>query len=182
MNMITTERLILRNFTTDDFPQFVELIRDKMSSEWAVYDNQWPVDNGRLIYSLAWVIKQSHWFAVEIAEEKRLIGYVVAGVTEDGTECDVGYTLHSAYHRKGYAYEACTAIMRMCATDPRLKQFTIGTADCNYPSRGLIAKLGLERISTEQVSFAKDAEGNPIVFTGSTYACSADKYRKEVCR
>ena len=65
----------------------------------------------------------------------------------------------------------------MRAADPKLERFTIGTADCNYPSRGLIAKLGLERISTEQVSFAKDEQGNPIVFTGSTYACSADEWR-----
>lgn len=177
MIMITTERLILRNFKTDDYPDFVELIQDKMASDWHVYDSQWPVDKGQLMYSLAYVIKHDYWFAVELKEEHRVIGYVVAGVTDDGTKCDIGYTLHSAYHRKGYAYEACKAIMHMRAADRRIQMFTAGTADCNYPSKGLLAKLGFEPVNSELVSFAKDEDGKPITFLGSNYECSADKWR-----
>ena len=178
MTMITTERLIIRNFTTDDYPEFVELIKDKMASDWHVYDNQWPVDNRELMYSLAYVIKHDYWFAVVLKDENKLIGYVVAGVSEDGSECDIGYTLHTAYHRRGYAYEACAALMHMRAKDERLARFTAGTADCNYPSRGLLAKLGFKQISSETVSFAKDENGNPIEFTGSTYECSAEMWRQ----
>ena len=177
MKMLTTERLILRNFTTDDYPDFVALIQDKMASEWHVYDSQWPVDKGQLMYSLAYVIKHDYWFAIELKEEKRVIGYVVAGVTDDGTKCDIGYTLHGEYQRCGYAFEACSAIMHMRAADSRLQLFTAGTADCNYPSKGLLAKLGFEPVSSELVSFAKDEEGNPITFLGSNYECSADKWR-----
>ena len=177
MSMITTERLTLRGFMTDDYPDFVALIRDKMASEWHVYDSQWPVDNRELMYSLAYVIKHDYWYAVELKAEKRLIGYVVAGVTEDGATCDIGYTLHSRYHRRGYAYEACAGIMRMRAEDGRLARFTAGTADCNYPSRGLLAKLGFMRVSSELVGFAKDENGEPIVFLGGTYECPADNWR-----
>jgi len=177
MIMITTERLILRNFKTDDYPDFVKLIQDKMASDWHVYDSQWPVDNRQLMYSLAYVIKHDYWFAIELKEEKRVIGYAVAGVTDDGSSCDIGYTLHSAYQRKGYAYEACKAIMQHRASDGRLRRFTAGTADCNYPSRGLLAKLGFEYLNTELVSFAKDADGKPIAFWGGNYECSADKWR-----
>ena len=177
MTMLTTERLNLRRFTTDDFPDFAALIRDKMASEWAVYDSQWPVDGPGLMRALAYVIIQPHWHAVELKENKRVIGYIVAGISGDGTERDVGYSLHSAYHRKGYAYEACSALLRYAAADARLLRFTAGTADCNYPSRGLLAKLGFERVSSELVSFAKDERGKPIVFPGGTYECAADRWR-----
>lgn len=177
MTMLTTERLILRNFTTDDFPDFAALIRDKMDSEWHVYDNQWPVDDRNIMYGLAYVIRHDHWFAVELKAEKRLIGYVVAEVSEDAAECEIGYTLHRDYHRRGYAYEACAELMRMRAKDTRLVRFTAGTADCNYPSRGLLAKLGFSQISSETVSFAKDESGRPIEFSGSTYECSAERWR-----
>lgn len=45
MKVIETERLIIRNFKTDDWKALQEMIIQKESSEYAIYDHQWPTSD-----------------------------------------------------------------------------------------------------------------------------------------
>ena len=70
---------------------------------------------------------------------------------------------------KGYAYEACTAMMEYMATERDVKAFTAGTALKNAPSCKLLQKLGFAWADTETLSFHKDECGNDIVFEGGVF-------------
>lgn len=175
--MIRTERLVLRRFCEDDPDEFLELIRDKQRSEWAAYDAPWPTDEGALRDVLAGFCGDPDWFCIELVGERRCAGFVAAHFSGDGSRCDIGYTVHSAYQRRGIAYEACGAVMRELAKRAALETFTAGTADCNAPSVGLLAKLGFERKFSELVSFAKGADGRPFVFAGGFYECGVGRWR-----
>lgn len=177
--MLTTQRLRLRSFQAEDFADFAALIRDKMSSQWAAYDSQWPVDDASLRDVLMWLSSEDSWYCVELAEEKCVVGYIAAGVSGDGSVCELGYTMHRAYMRRGLACEACAAIMREKAKDGRLKKFTAGTAACNVPSIALLHRLGFEKVAEHIACFANDVDGRPIEFTGCSFECGADVWREE---
>ena len=109
----------------------------------------------------------------------RLLGGHLSG---DGFKCKFCFTMHSAYMRRGLAYEACAALMREKARDGRLEKFASGTAACNAPSVALLGKLGFERAAEQIAGFAADAEGRPNLQTAALNAarrCGAMKGVKE---
>ena len=165
--MMKTERLCIRRFQETDLDDLALLIRDKMASEYAPYDTQWPIDNSKDI--LAYFISDDAWYAVELIEKNKVIGFVVASHTEDETTRDLGFTIHSSYQNRGYAYEACCALINICANKYGIKKFTAGTADCNGPSVALLNKLGFTKTLSFEASFANNAQGKPITFLAGAY-------------
>jgi len=172
---IITERLIIRPFADGDLDDLTALIRDKMASEYAFADTQWPTEDAAMEKILAYYMgdKPWNWCAVELKTTGRVIGFVCAGRAGDDTTRGLGYTIRSDHQNNGYAYEACRALMIHCQNALGTKCFKAGTADCNGPSVKLLAKLGFTKIRSFEASFAKDADGNPIMFAAGEYECHA---------
>lgn len=174
--MIRTERLVLRTFREDDYAAMKAVIEDKMASEWAPYDAQWSLDDERFGSTFRWLSSLNYWFAMEY--EGDIIGFIVAQPSHDGLSRDIGYTVRRDMQRQGFAYEACAAIMRAAARDEKLVKFTAGTAECNYPSAGLLRKLGFEPVMRHRAWFRKDENGEPMWFMGYSYECDAGRWRE----
>jgi RimJ/RimL family protein N-acetyltransferase len=174
--MIHTERLVLRRFEADDFEGLRVVVEDKMASEWAPYDAQWPLEDERMRSTFRWLSSLDYWYAMEF--EGEIIGFLVAQPTEDGAAREIGYTVRSDMQRRGFAYEACAAVMREYAKDERVLKFTAGTAECNYPSIGLLRKLGFEPKVRHRAWFKKDENGEPVWFIGYSFECPAERWRK----
>jgi len=169
-NKITTERLTIRPFVDGDINDLTVLICDKMTSEYALYDTQWPTDDAAMKEILRYYMSTEPWCwcAVELKETGRVIGFVCAG-SNDETIRGLGYTIHSDYQNKGYAYEACRALMKHCINILGTRHFEAGTADCNISSVKLLHKLGFTKVEEFEATFAKDAEGKPIMFAAGKY-------------
>lgn len=165
-----TERLTIRPFADSDLDDLTMLIRDKMASEYAPYDHQYPTDDAGIKAVLAYFKNEAPWCwcAVALKVTGRVIGFVCAGADGDTTR-GLGYTIRSDHQNNGYAYEACRALMGHCQNALGTRRFVAGTADCNGPSVKLLRKLGFMKIQSIEVSFAKDAAGNPIVFAAGKY-------------
>jgi RimJ/RimL family protein N-acetyltransferase len=165
---ITTERLIIRPFADGDLDDLTALIRDKMASEYAFTDTQWPTDDASMKKNLEYCMSEKPWCwcAVELKITRRVIGFVYAG--GDSTR-SLGYTIRSDHQNNGYAYEACGALMKYCVESLGTQRFESGTADCNIPSVRLLQKLGFTKVESIETSFTKDSEGNPILFAGGRY-------------
>ena len=63
---LTTQRLILRPFAQPDLDDLTVLIRDKMASEYAPYDTQWPTGEEAMKDILGYLMGQDMWCAVEL--------------------------------------------------------------------------------------------------------------------
>ena len=81
----------------------------------------------------------------------------------------MGFCFHSDYHGKGFAFEACSALMEYIAKERNVTVFTAGTALKNTPSCKLLGKLGFVLKDTETLSFHKDENGNEITFEGGNF-------------
>ena len=169
--IITTERLTIRPFADGDLNDLTTLIRDKMASEYAPYDTQWPTDDAAMKSILAYYMGQPpwSWCAVELTATGRVIGFVCAGRADDDTTRGLGYTIRFDHQNNGYAYEACRALMKHCENMLGTRRFVSGTADCNVPSVKLLHKLGFTKVESIEGAFAKDAEGNSITFAAGKY-------------
>lgn len=168
--MMETSRLILRYFTDNDLEDFKYLIRNKMNCEDSIYDDQFPVDDNSLVYVFQYFINSKEFYAIELKNNNKLIGYVSLNVVDNQTR-NLGYLIHSDYRRNGYGFEAATLIKNY-AKELGIKKLVAGTAEENIPSVKIITKLGFTLIDKQLGSFVNDKNGKPIEFMGLSFECN----------
>jgi [ribosomal protein S5]-alanine N-acetyltransferase len=182
MIAIETTRLLLRNFNKDDAEPLHEMIVQKESSQYAPYDYEWPTSLDEIKGITAWFASEDHYIAVCLKESGKLIGYIclTPGQDEESHVFDLGYCFNSDYHGRGYASEACRAMIEYVFSDLAADSLTCGTAAENTPSRRLIDRLGFKKVGEETISFRKTPEGKPIEFTGYWFTLPKDSWKNQV--
>ena len=163
-----TDRLVLRQFMPGDLNDFMELIRDKMASELSVYDEQFPTDEKSLRDILLYFTQSEEFFAIQLKGGNRVIGFVSLNYVNHCTR-NLGFCIHSSYQNRGYAGEAAAQIIEYAKNQLMLKKIVSGTAEQNIAAVRLLQKMGFELVSRQKTSFAKDAQGKPIVFIGCSF-------------
>ncbi len=181
MITMNTTRLLLRNFRSDDVESLREMIVQKESSEYAVYDYEWPTSEDKIKGIAAWFASEDHYVAVCLKETGKLIGYICLNPAQDaeGRVFDLGYCFNSDYHGCGYASEACKAVITYAFADLEAERLTCGTAAANTPSCRLLDRLGFEKIGEATMSFRKTPDGKPIEFTGYGFTLSKESHRRD---
>lgn len=178
---ITTERLLIRPIVAEDWQAVGAIWAALAPLPMAQYDMPFNLDPDDIRARIArWADftrrgTEHMFFAVclQPSEEQTLtenqpkaVGYIACNQRENGHE--IGYSFHPAYHRKGYAKEALTALLARLH-DLDITRFCAGTALNNTPSVKLLTALSFQLVGTEKVSFYKDAAGNDIVFDGGIF-------------
>lgn len=163
---IETERLVLRRFDPADHEPLKALLADKEGSEFSAYDQFFPFDDDSVRRALEYFAATGDFLAVELAAEKALIGYIAI---PGGETRNLGFCFHSTYRRRGYAFEACSAVIERLFAECGTDKFETGTAKANAQAVRLLEKLGFAKTAEEESSFRNDEDGNPIVFIGCLY-------------
>ena len=148
---IETERLEIRYIVDEDWRDMLELFTDFSNSPYVLLDLPKPTDEEGARYRTERYTDSRIFYAVSLKGEEKVFAYIC--VHDDGDSHDVGYCFHSAYHGKGYAREAISALIRFYAESYGVKLFTAGTAIENTPSVKLLTRLGFKLVSTEPNSF-----------------------------
>lgn len=172
---IKTNRMLLRNFVIDDWKYLQEIIIDKETSEYAIYDHQFPTSDIEVKKITEWFAKGNKFLAAYDLTDNRVIGYIALNGEEE-KEKDIGFCFRSLYQGKGYATEASIAVINYAFNTLNVDQITSGTANLNIPSCMLLSKLGFKKTSEEIVSFRKNSDGNPIEFVGSSFLLERDEW------
>lgn len=172
---IKTNRMLLRNFSIDDWKHLQEIIIDKETSEYATYDHAFPISDIEIKKVTEWFSSGDKFIAAYELNDNKLIGYIALN-GDDEKEKDLGFCFSNAYQGKGYAKEASIAVINYAFNTLKVERLTSGTANLNVPSVKLLNKLGFKKTSEEKLAFRKDAEGNPIEFVGSSYILDKDKW------
>lgn len=171
MNIITN-RLLIRQFLLSDFDSFLALIRDKMNSELSVYDEQFPTDEESVRNILLYFSQSPEFMAVELIQEKHVIGFISINPVSDENVRNLGFCVHSRYHNRGYASEAVMAVVDYARTQLAVKKLVSGTAEQNIAAIKLLRHIGFSLVSKEQTSFVNDETGLPIYFSGLSFEFS----------
>ena len=167
MTPITTRRLYIRTIQPSDWQALKKITRDFAQSPYVYYDHAFPEEDIQLRAITKAFSETGMFFSVILQESNEMIGYIC--MHDDGDSYDMGYCFHSDFHHKGYAQEACRALMEAFEKQYNVTVFTAGTALKNIPSYTLLIKLGFQLQYTEPTSFHKDNDGNDIVFEGGRF-------------
>lgn len=143
MRFLETDRLILRNVTAKD----ADIMYDYRNNEsCARYQRSQTKDYEEIV---ALVERRKHdvmsvnapfMAAVALKDTDEMVGEIVV-MPEDGT-ISLGYTFSYKHHRKGYAFEALTALINMLHERYPEWDFISFTEPENEPSMALLKKLG----------------------------------------
>lgn len=147
--IIETDRLVLREYTPDDFDGLYEILSDKenMSHYPKPYDEKgtkrwldWSFDNYRKYGFGLW--------AIVLKESGEFIGD--CGITMqniDGESLpEIGYHIHKKHWRKGYAREAAGAVRDWCFNNTQFDSVYSYMTHTNIPSYSTAASAGMKRI------------------------------------
>ena len=183
MQPIETERLILRNFTAEDGPALLKMIMQYKTSPYAKYDHQWPTDPEKIKGVAKWFAGGDAYLAVCLKETDVFIGFVCLNPVKREEPCgmkeyDTGYIFDFDFHGKGYATEACNAVLSYAFESLNADRVVTGTAGKNLPSCKLLEKIGLSVVSRGTGSFQTDETGKAIEFPALSYAITKDQWRQ----
>ena len=143
MIFMETNRLILRNVAAKD----AEIMHDYRNNEiCARYQRGQTKDYAGIVALVerrkndVMSVDAPFMVAVALKETDEMVGEIVV-MPKDGT-ISLGYTFSYKHHRKGYAFEALTALINMLHKQYPEWDFISFTEPENEPSMALLKKLG----------------------------------------
>jgi [ribosomal protein S5]-alanine N-acetyltransferase len=174
---VSTSRMIIRNFTPDDWQDLQQIVIDKETSEYAYTDYPFPVGEKEVKEITGYFSNSDNFLAAFEKAEKKVIGYIAVN-SEKPSEYNLGYCFLTAYQDKGYATESCIAVINHVFNGNKAEKFVTGTALGNEPSCKLLTKLGFRKAGESTTSFRKDKDGKPIEFTGAFFELTKAMWKK----
>ena len=147
--VIETERLILREYTMDDFPALYQVLSDPETMQH--YPK--PYDEAGTERWIRWSLSNYAqygfgWWAMELKETGAFIGDCgITMQTIDGELLpEIGYHIHKTYWRQGYGKEAAKAVRDWAFTHTDLDRLYSYMDHDHVASYSTAASIGMELI------------------------------------
>lgn len=152
---LTTERLILRNFQSNDAKDCFEFLSDRQTcyndggyEPFSEMDDEYYA----LMNKFA---NQPMRKMVVLKCTGKVIGTINLSEVNDRAvkTFEIGYVISPDYRQKGYAYEAASAICSYLLNDLRVDMIIAGAIETNLPSHKLLLKLNFSYEGRKRKSF-----------------------------
>jgi RimJ/RimL family protein N-acetyltransferase len=174
-----TKRLILRNFTEDDYRDLYEYLSDAVTY---IYEPGKPItlkESKKLCRKRS---KNNIFIAVELKREKKLIGHIYFNLIEpkEYNTFEIGYIFNKNYQGYGYATEASKKVIEYGFTKLKIHKIIAHCNPKNKRSWKLLERLGMKREGKfkQEGYFRKNDKGEPIWHDAYSYGLIKDDYRK----
>jgi RimJ/RimL family protein N-acetyltransferase len=154
---LETDRLIIRNFTPDDWQELQEMAIQYQASEWSKYEDPWPTSTKEVKGMAKWFAGGDEYLAVCLKTTGKFIGLIAIDRRKEQEERvhNLGYVFHPGYHGQGYATEGCRAAMDYVFGPLAADGILTGTHPDNKPSVRLFEKLGLKGIERGEFTLSR---------------------------
>lgn len=137
--MIETDRLILRKLNESDYKNISYYLDEKILEFASPYMPHKEEDLKTFIFKIIGVAS----FAVEL-KDGTFIGDVSITSIKQNETGEIAYYFNPSYWKKGYAYEACKAVINYAFEQIKLKYITAQIDEANANSRKLVERLGFK--------------------------------------
>ena len=163
MQILETERLVLRPFDDDDMeihrvvfsdPEVCRFYCGKTRTEaetreWLIH-RRWQTRNADELGFLA-VVRKSDYQIMGLVALQLCVANWLRYEDKPDDRChplivELSYAMGREYHRQGYATEACRALIDYGFKEMRLPRLTNGIAAENIPSNQLCRTLGFRQV------------------------------------
>lgn len=145
--VLETERLTLRRVRREDADAFFEEFSDVYSC--AMDDGSEPYSemSDEFYDIIDMLVRRETQYTIVLKKTGEVVGSVRLW-EEDGRAVDameLGYWINPSHRRRGYAYEATSALVQLVQEELHLELLLAGAIKENEPSIALLKKLGFER-------------------------------------
>ncbi|MDE6553592.1 MAG: GNAT family N-acetyltransferase [Muribaculaceae bacterium] len=149
MNLIETDRMILRAWKAEDMSLFAKMNRDVRVMRY--FPSILTAEQTESFYNrIQTEFERNGWglYAVELKSNGIFIGYV--GLHEIGFDAnftpgiEIGWRLAADYHNQGLATEAAKEVLKL-AKEKGLQRLYSFTAKQNSPSERVMQKIGMTK-------------------------------------
>lgn len=143
--ILTTDRLKVREITVEDVPRLYELYADESITKYM--EPLFPTQKQEEEYTSDYIQNVYHFYGygmwlIVLKETDEVIGRAGLEYKEGFEGLELGFMLGKEYQHKGYAYEACTAILEYAREELEQVSFRAVVHQNNEPSKHLCKKLG----------------------------------------
>ena len=149
MNSLSSERLVLRAFSNDDFSDVLLLSVNWKSAPGPEFD-KWPVDENGCKGFLDYLCTHENYFAIYLREKERVIGLLAINRIDENKKLDLGHVIHSDFQNNDIDREALKIMIEHIFETMNVESITTG----NYPDEKQIAplkSLGFMKMENEGV-------------------------------
>ncbi len=175
---VTTERLLLRPTIEEDLKVLWEILcipevnkyylTCKFNLDWE-NEKKWQYKK----LERATDCDMFQW-SIVLKENNECIGQIsVQEKGEDKAVRDIGWFINPQHQRKGYAFEAASAVIKYMFEDVSINAIDTGVAICNSASWKLMEKLGFIRKETKthlnHYTFGGEVEGYSYIMRKEEY-------------
>ncbi len=152
--LLETKRMIIQDFVPEDLPDLYDILGDDETMRNC--ESAYTMEKTKKFLEEFCINKHGAVAAV-LKETKKLIGYILFNEMEEEIY-EIGWIFHKSYWREGYAYEACSELIRFAFSELKAHKIFAEAID-DVKSVGLMKKLGmtLEGVQKEQT---RDVRGN----------------------
>lgn len=173
MDILWTERLILRKFEEKDMEALYLLLRDEEVNTFLPWFPVKTPEEARDFFEKRWK-DEKYYFAICLRENDIPIGYVKA---ETGDSHDFGYALRKEFWHRGIMTEAALALVGLLKKDGI--PYITATHDRNNPrSGGVMRQMGMKYCYSYREQWQpKDI---PVIF--QMYQYNFDGHKERVYR
>lgn len=158
LSTLTTNRLILRQFTMDDAPALFDIAQEPNIFQYFPTKTAWEME--KVERSIQHQI--DHWerfgyglWAVTLPGSGQLLGWCGLEFLPDTNETEVGYLLSTPFWGRGYATEAASASVEFGRNEIGLREIVGLTDPLNIASQRVLEKSGL-KFTGRQVYFGME--------------------------
>lgn len=140
---INTKRLRMRRFTEQDWPEVHTYTSLPHIMEYMEEDVMTEADTQAFVSKQ--LTEDVTAYPVILKAENKLIGHMVYHPWYAPRTYEIGWVLHPAYHRQGYASEAAAALLRHGFEELNLHRIIATCQPENVASWGIMEKIGMRR-------------------------------------
>lgn len=156
-NILTTDRLQIREITPEDVPRLYEVYEEESITRYM--EPLFPDQQQEIDYTKDYIKNVYHFYGygmwlIILKESGEIIGRAGLEYKEGFEGLELGFMLGKDYQHKGYAYESCKAILDYACEELEQTSFRAIVHRNNEPSRHLCEKLGFQKKeSTEETQY-----------------------------
>lgn len=183
MRTVATERLLVRNFKTEDWKDLKGYISNKDAFE---FEPRWDSSDEACKKAVEDFSRGDTFLAVQLKETGKMIGHVY--FSKEGPDefmtSELGYIFNPLYWGNGYAVEALKAVIQYAFDELNMHRIIAKTNPDNIKSWKLMERLSMRREghSLKAVTFKKSIDGKPIWWDEYQYAILKEEWKKFDCK
>ena len=168
MVYIETKRLILRNYQPKDVNDYYEYMRLEST---ALHEDFEPYSLSQCEQAVQSRLTDDSYLVAELRDSGKVIGDLCYREGEYETY-EIAYDFNENFGKKGYATEACRALITHIFRELGGRRLYVGCNEDNENSWRLLERLGFRREAhcLEDVAFKKDENGEPNYVNSYFYA------------